>query len=251
MQGRHIHSQLGDLNISNVHIFQDGASALVAMRKQQPNLTISSMYLGDMSGAELVEKMRAEQLLTHIAFILISSEENPLYLDAVRQSGTSAILTKPFELKELRAAIFSTLDYLNQGSLELENDELCIENLRILVVDDSSSARNYLIQVLKNIGFKHFIEACNGKQGAELVQNHTFDLVITDFNMPEMNGDELVKFIRNKSWQTALPVIMITSEQDEARLNSVKSAGVSAICGKPFTPSHIKDLIEQLFASDQ
>jgi two-component system chemotaxis response regulator CheY len=62
-----------------------------------------------------------------------------------------------------------------------------------------------------------------------------------------MDGRELIEFIRNESWQNELPIMMITSERDEKRLASVKQAGVSAICDKPFEPSHIKNLIEQIF----
>lgn len=249
LQARIIQKYLSDLGVLNTQIFQDGTSALAAMRKQQPDLAISSMYLDDMSGSKLVEMMRADQALMDIAFILVSSEDNPLYLDPVRQSGACAILTKPFELKQLRAVIFTTLDYLNSGSLALEKNDFDIENLHVLVVDDSSSARSYLIRVLKNIGIKNITEAENGKLGAEIVQEHSFDLVITDYNMPEMNGGELVEFIRNKSWQNTLPIIMITSEQDEKRIAAVKQAGVSAICDKPFDPSHIKNLIEQIFTT--
>lgn len=80
----------------NTQVFQDGTLALAVMRKQQPDLTISAMYLEDMSGSKLIEVMRADQALTEIAFILISSEDNPLYLDPVRQSGACATLAKPF-----------------------------------------------------------------------------------------------------------------------------------------------------------
>lgn len=75
------------------------------MRMQQPDLTISSMCLDDMSGSKLIEIMRADQALTGIAFILIPSEDNLLYLDPMHRSGACAILTKPFELKHLRAVI--------------------------------------------------------------------------------------------------------------------------------------------------
>ena len=248
LQARIVQKYLADLGVSNTQVFLDGTSALAAMRINQPDLTISSMYLDDMSGSKLVEMMRADQTLTGIAFILISSEDNPIYLDPVRQSGACAILGKPFALNDLRAAIFTTLDYLNPGSLALANDNFDIENLQVLVVDDSSSARSYLIRVLNNIGIKNIIQAENGKMGAEIVQEHTFDLVITDYNMPEMDGRELIEFVRNKSWQTELPIMMISSERDEQRLAAVRQAGVSAICDKPFEPSHLKNLIEQMFA---
>ena len=247
LQARIVKKYLDDLGVTDTQVFQDGASALAAMRRQPPDLTISSMYMPDMSGSALVEKMRADHALINIAFILISSEDNPLYLDPVRQSGACAILTKPFDLSHLRSAIATTLDFLNPGSLAFDDDDFDIENLRVLVVDDSFSARSYLVRVLKNIGMQFITEAENGKLGAAAVQEATFDLVITDYNMPEMNGGELVEFIRNKSWQSEIPIVMITSERDEQRLDAVRKAGVSAICDKPFEPMDIKNAIEQLF----
>jgi two-component system chemotaxis response regulator CheY len=249
VQSHIVQKYLTDLGVSKVQVLHDGTSAIKAMRGNEINLAISAMYLGDMSGSDLITTMRADQALMNIAFILISSEDNPLYLDPVRQSGSSAILTKPFDLKDMRAAIDSTLDFLNMGSLVLENENFDIENLQVLVVDDSSSARSYLIKVLKNIGIKNITEAENGKKGAEAIQAYTFDLVITDYNMAEMDGRDLAEFIRRKSWQTELPILMITSESNENRLAAVKAAGVTAICSKPFEPSHLKNLIENIFAA--
>ncbi len=246
MQARLIERQLSELGVSDVQTFHDGVKALAAMRKSAPDLVISALYLGDMSGAQLVEAMRADPLLINTAFVLISSEDNPQYLDAVRQCGASAILTKPFEQSDLRDAIHTTLDFLNQGSLALENDDLCIETLRVLVVDDSYSSRNHLIRILKNIGFTHFTEAENGRQGAQSIDRNMFDLVITDFNMPQMNGDELVSYIRRESCQPMVPVIMISSEKNERNLDAVRSAGVSAILDKPFPPSELRDLIGKI-----
>jgi two-component system chemotaxis response regulator CheY len=128
------------------------------------------MYLDDMSGSKLVEMMRADQALSDISFILISSEDNPLYLDPVRQSGACAILTKPFELNKLRAVIFTTLDYLNPGSLTLDKGDFDVD-LQVLVVDDSSSTHSYLIRVLNNIGIKSITKADSGKKEAEMVQS--------------------------------------------------------------------------------
>jgi len=248
VQSHIVQKYLTDLGVSNIQVLHDGNSALKVMRESQINLVISAMYLGDMSGSDLIATMRADKALMNIAFILISSEDNPLYLDPVRQSGSSAILTKPFDLKDMRAAIDSTLDFLNMGSLALENENFDIEGLQVLVVDDSSSARSYLIRILNNIGIKKITEAENGKRGAEIIQEYTFDLVITDYNMAEMDGKDLAEFIRKKSWQTELPILMITSEHNENRLAAVKSAGVTAICSKPFEPSHLKSLIENIFA---
>lgn len=243
-------ARLGELGIQHIQVFRDGAAALAAMHEHLPDLAISAMYLKDMSGTDLVEKMRADEVLKGVAFILISSETNPHYLDPIRQAGACAILPKPFATEQLRTALSATLDYLNPGRLQIEGEDLDVENLQILLVDDSRSARAYIMQVLGNLGISNIAEAENGRQASEIIQRTFFDLVITDYNMPEMDGRELVEFIRGKSWQSSVPVLMITSEQDQNRLAAVEQAGVSAICDKPFEPALIKSLLEKMLAKD-
>jgi len=69
------------------------------------------------------------------------------------------------------------------------------------------------------------------------------DLVVTDYNMPEMDGKALIDHIRHKSWQNSVPVLMVTSESDQGRLAAVEEAGVSGICDKPFEPAVVKALL--------
>lgn len=247
-QGKFIASQLQALGITQVKIFPDGNSALEAMDERKPDLTISAMHLADMSGSDLVNKMRADRRFAGIAFILITSEQNPHLLDAVRQAGACAILPKPFTSEQLSSAIASTLEYLNLETLEIGPD-IDLDSLRVLVVDDSSSSRSYISQVLKTIGIRNITLAENGKLATGIVANQLFDLIITDYNMPEMNGHELVEFIRAKSWQSSVPILMMTSENNSARLAAVEQAGVTAICSKPFDAPTIKKLIEKALAS--
>ena len=76
-----------------------------------------------------------------------------------------------------------------------------------------------------------------------LLQTTMVDLVITDYNMPEMDGRELTEYIRTQSWQAEVPILMVTSEQNMGRLAAVERAGVSAICDKPFEAGNIRRLI--------
>ena len=78
-----------------------------------------------------------------------------------------------------------------------------------------------------------------------LLQETMVDLVITDYNMPEMDGRELTEYIRTQSWQNTVPVLMVTSEQNMGRLAAVERAGVSAICDKPFEAGSIRKLIAE------
>lgn len=250
-QSLFLETQLKNLGIRFTTVFKDGAGALKAMHDNRPDVVISSMHLSDMTGGELVGRMRADDYTSHIAFILISSESNPHYLEQVRQSGSSAILGKPFTIEQMKKALSTSLDYLNPDSVKLEvSSEIDLENLKVLLVDDSRSARSFTRHVLENLGIRNFTEAENGKQAVEIIHKHSFDLIVTDYNMPEMDGRELTEYIRTQSWQSGVPILMVTSESNQGRLAAVEQAGVSGICDKPFEPAMIKVLLEKMSRVD-
>ena len=192
--------------------------------------------------------MREDDSLLETAYILISSETRLKYLDPIRQAGAIAILPKPFNRDDLAIALKSTLDYLDAPELLLRNVDT--ESLQVLLVDDSRMSRNLLRRILEGMGVEHILEAENGMQGARMIHDHYFDLVISDYNMPEMDGQELVDFIRNQSGQPGLPVLMVTSESNQSRLAAMQKAGVSAICDKPFEPVTLKRILERILASN-
>ena len=250
VQAQFMQARLGEVGVRRIRAFNEGGTALASMREFPPDLVISAMYLKDMTGAELVEKIRSDETRNDVAFILVSSETNHRYLDPVRQAGASAILPKPFEMRQLKTALSATLDYLNPGSNQVMVENLDIEGLRVLLVDDSRTARAFIRHVLENLGIANITEAENGRQAADIIQAQYFDLVVTDYNMPEMDGKELVEFIRGESWQSSLPVLMVSSERDENRLAAVEQAGVSAVCDKPFEPALVKSLLEKMLAAN-
>ncbi len=218
-----------------------GAEMLAQLQQEKPDLVISSMYLPDMTGVDLIHEIRKDSTSYDMAFLLISSETKIRYLEPIRQAGAIAILPKPFTQKELDTALCAALDYLHPEQINLRHID--IEDLRVLLVDDSEFSLKYIQKVLNNIGVEHISCASDGSQGLELFQNEYFDLVITDFNMPKMDGLELVNAIRTTS---TVPILMVTSEQNQKRLASIEKSGVSAILDKPFEPISIKRLIIQL-----
>ncbi len=82
------------------------------------------------------------------------------------------------------------------------------------------------------------------KPFAEILKQSRFDIVLTDYNMPQMDGEELLKYIRQNSELEGMPVIMVTSEQNETKLGSIQSNGVTAMLDKPFDPPHLQKLLE-------
>lgn len=250
VQSKIIKHLLEKIGISKITLYHDGNSALVGMSEVAFDVVISSLYLPDMTGTDLVYEMRNDENLKDVSFILISSETNPRYLDPIRQAGVIGILPKPFTMQQLKQSFVSALDMLNPDSLKLEDSEdIIIEDLKVLLVDDSPTARKYIRSVLEKLGIEHMQEAVNGREAVAIIDTTYFDLIVTDYNMPEMDGKELVEYIRNWSTQSTVPVLMVSSEKDESRLASVQQAGVSAICDKPFEPQGLKRLLTNIIAS--
>lgn len=241
-----ITNRLRSFGIENIDEYETGQAALEAMRHQPPDIVISAMHLPDMTGTEVVNSMRQEPALEAITFILISSETHYRFLEPIRQAGAIALLPKPFSQPDLGKALTSTLHYIsdldNPGEAAVEE----FENLKVLLVDDSNLSRKYLRQILDNVGVMQIVEATDGAEALQLLQADTFDLIITDYNMPNIDGKEMVEHIRTHDDQPAIPVMMVTSEQNESRLAAIQSAGVSALCSKPLSYDMMKQLIQRL-----
>ena len=117
----------------------------------------------------------------------------------------------------------------------------------ILCVDDSPSDLRMLETTLTGAGYV-VATAQNGKQAVEAAARIKPDLVFMDVNMPEMDGREFVEYVRSRSWQRSVPILMVTSETDQGRLAAVEEAGVSGICDKPFEPAVVRCLLARMLS---
>jgi len=241
MQRKVILAHLKEEGVDKIDGVETGEQALDLIHHYPPDLIISSMYLADMTATELLEKIRTTDELKDINFMLVSSETNYKTLDPIRQAGVIAILPKPFDHDDLRRALRATVDYIDPEEVELENYD--ISELNVLLVDDSSMARKHIKRVLTSLGIQYIEMAENGIEAVQLLSNQNFDLIVTDLNMPEMDGEQLTHYVRNEMGNTYIPILMVTSEQNDARLGHVQQAGVSAICDKPFEPQSIREIL--------
>ena len=245
-QAKFIMKELHGAGLSHIEIFDTGATALRQMHSFPPDLVISSMYLPDMTATDLVYQMREDEYTHDIAFMLISSESDFAQLDPIKQAGVTAMLPKPFESSQLKRALYNTLDILNLDLLDM--DPASLEDLRVLVVDDSFTSRNLIKRVLKGMGIEHVVEADDGATAVPLLDEQFFDFVVTDYNMPQMDGRELLEHIRNNSNQRSIPVLMVTSVGNRGKLAAVAQAGVSGICDKPFEVDTIRQMIQTVMS---
>jgi CheY-like chemotaxis protein len=115
-----------------------------------------------------------------------------------------------------------------------------------LVVDDMSVIRQLLMAILKHLDFE-CQGASNGRVALDLLAKRKFDLVLCDWNMPGMNGTELVKAIRTT--YPSVPIIMVTAESDPVRVAELRDLGVDGYIVKPFKPPVLVKVVEKLFPS--
>ena len=118
---------------------------------------------------------------------------------------------------------------------------------RVLVVDDSSTMRKIIIRALNAAGLTDTVEAGDGVEALAAFQGSPVDMVLTDWNMPNKNGLELVREIRATG--SKVPVIMITTEAEKSRVIEAVKAGISDYLVKPFTPDALKKKIERFTAA--
>lgn len=120
--------------------------------------------------------------------------------------------------------------------------------MKLLVVDDSSTMRRIIKNTLARLGHKDVLEGADGVEGWNaLDSNPDVEMLITDWNMPEMNGLELVQKVRADSRFTDLPIIMVTTEGGKAEVITALKAGVNNYIVKPFTPQVLKEKLAAVF----
>lgn len=241
-QRKIIIKKLADKNVLNVEAYASVTDAVGAINSTPPDLIVSSMYFKDGTALDILRPVKNNPNLADIPFMLISSENRTEKLEEFKQAGVAAILPKPFSPDKLSFALNASLDLINADELELNSFD--IELLRVLLVDDSKMARNHIRRVLKSLGIQNVMEAENGADALTYLKDHTFDLVFTDYNMPEMDGRELSEFIRFNPETAHLPIIMVTSESTSSlHMANIHQTGINALCNKPFELKEVRKMI--------
>ncbi|MDD3731586.1 MAG: response regulator [candidate division Zixibacteria bacterium] len=122
-------------------------------------------------------------------------------------------------------------------------------DFKILAVDDSPTMRRIIINTLKRAGYQDVVEAQDGKDALAKLKVDKFNFVITDWNMPEMDGLTFVTTLRSMDEFKNLPVLMVTTRSVKEDIMEAMKAGVNNYIVKPFTPETLKAKIEQIMAS--
>jgi two-component system chemotaxis response regulator CheY len=134
--------------------------------------------------------------------------------------------------------------------METITKEKQLDDLKVLFVDDSLTMRRILKNILKNIGINQLIEAEHGAEAMLLLEDHDIDIVLTDWNMPVMNGEDFIKMVRKIPRFQQIPFLMITTRGMREDVIKAISLGIDGYISKPFTAQILKDKISKLVFSD-
>ena len=119
--------------------------------------------------------------------------------------------------------------------------------MKILIVDDFSTMRRIIKNLLRDLGFNNTQEADDGITALPILQAGGIDFLITDWNMPGMQGIDLLKAVRADAELSTLPVLMVTAETKREQIIEAAQAGVNGYIVKPFTAATLKEKIEKIF----
>ena len=121
------------------------------------------------------------------------------------------------------------------------------KNMKILIVDDFSTMRRIIKNLLRDLGFNNTHEADDGNTALPMLRAGGFDFLITDWNMPGMQGIDLLRAVRADPQMKAMPVLLVTAEARRDQIVLAAEAGVNGYIVKPFTAQTLKEKIEKIF----
>ena len=121
------------------------------------------------------------------------------------------------------------------------------KNMKILIVDDFSTMRRIIKNLLRDLGFNNTDEADDGTTGLPKLQSGNYDFLVTDWNMPGMTGIDLLRAVRADERLKTLPVLMVTAEAKKEQIVLAAQEGVNGYIVKPFTAQTLKEKIDKIF----
>ena len=113
---------------------------------------------------------------------------------------------------------------------------------KVLIIDDSAVMRKIIQRNIQQSGLlvDEFLEAGDGREGLEKATSNNIDLILCDWNMPNMTGIDFVKALRGSGQKSTVPIVMVTTEGSETKIEEAKNSGANGYLTKPFTPEQLK-----------
>jgi CheY-like chemotaxis protein len=214
----------------------DGVEALDVCRARDPDLVITDIEMPRLDGYGVCSAIKSDPELSHTPVLICSSLGEAADLERGFDVGADDYLIKPVVPEELSTRVRQLLS----GSMPASRE-------RVLVVDDSPALRHYVADCLRRQGFE-VTTAENGRIGLDRALEFKPALIVSDYEMPEMTGFELVHALKRNPETRNIPVIMLTARESKRDMAQMRAAGASAYLVKPFAQDKCVAMVERTLA---
>ncbi len=213
-------------------------TALLEIIDWQPDIIIAGIELGQISGFDLCIILKMIPEYASKPFIILSSHKKEGVSEKAQEVGADLYLEKKLEvLANIKDQILTLLPDNHPPSSTVSS---------ILLVDDSPIIRIMMSNMLKGIGIEHITEAVHGLEALQKLKEQKFDLLITDYHMPEMNGPDLITEIRTTMSGKELPIILATGSADHDINQKFEDVDLQAIIIKPLSAADLRHAIASI-----
>ncbi len=221
---------------SRIRETQDGQLALSLLKQSSFDLIISDLHMPKMSGLDLLAKIKKEEGLKNIPFLMVTSDTEKE--EEAFHSGADQYITKPFTGKILEKTV-----------TQLLTKPVVFGEKNVLVVEDSSSMLAILVKNLIQAGFSedNIYQAENGDDALAMMTASKMDLVLTDWHMPIMTGLEFMKKVKAQKDFQQIPFLMVTGEVDKEKIVQAIKEGACEYIIKPFKAVDLQEKIKNVF----
>ena len=233
---------------TSVTCLNSSAIALKTIIRWHPDVVITGVLVGEINGFDLAMILKLMPDYATIPVIIISSGEKDAVQMQAADVGADHYVPKDNNIiAGVKDAIHKICgDEPETAAVEeTDDDVLGHEPGNVLVVDDSAVMRRIIRNMLRSIGIESIDEACNGSEALTVLKENNTGVVLTDWNMPVMNGLDLVKAIRNDPQFHSLPVIMVTTEGGEIQKSQASDAGATDHLIKPFNREKMREMVNR------
>jgi len=217
----------------------DGKSASDILANTKFDMVISDWNMPKMDGLDLLKHIRSTPKLKDIPFLMLTSEANEENILKALEEGADQYITKPFKATMLEETIKKILSAKN-----------VFGNKKVLVVDDSPVMRRIIKKNLKQAGFleENILESPDGDTATDWILVENFDLIISDWHMPKVDGLEFFYRLQAYDDFKDIPFLMVTSEAQKEKVMEALNAGISNYILKPFTAMDLEKKIKQILS---
>lgn len=216
----------------DVEVCESLNSCLLLLENWTPHLVLCSVEMKDGTGIDLCAQLKRVPKFVLIPVILMSSKSNPTTIDAAYAAGATDFISKASSISFVLERIKSALFHHSTIPFEMRHRQ---EANTILIAEDSPSQQALYAEVLSPMGYK-LIQKEDGEKAWEAVLEHrdNLDLILTDIEMPSINGRELCHLIRSNSAFDAIPILVISGSTHISELHGLLKRGVNDVLTKPF-----------------